>query len=153
MSAGAATAAAQSPGDRDTPLVPTHLGPAVHGDLQRTPARIIYTGDGTGFFAGPGEGGHRPRTQAIKWTQWEARTATGHGADWADNCNPNCAGGSFSAYAVSLRLSSPRVLDGYKVFTRLSAIYTRGRPSYVKDRHETFTLRYEAKGGGFFWAR
>ena len=153
MSAGAATATAQSPGDGDTPLVPTHLGPPVHGDLQRTPARIIYTGDGTGFFAGPGQGGHRPRTHAISWTQWGAQTATGQGADWVDNCNPDCAGGSFSAYAVSLTLSMPRVLDGDKVFTRLSVSYIRSRPSYVKHRHETFRLKYEAKAGGFFWAQ
>src|SRR5437660_1029096 len=63
-------------------------------------AVISYTGDGTGFvggFDGTGRAsGGRGHFGHVTWLTWTNQVATGSGALWGDNCEPNCARGTFS---------------------------------------------------------
>ena len=89
--------------------LPTLLGNSPKGPekLLVRPAQIIYTGDGSGILGGfdgaPGKGfGH------LRWTRWTTGSAYGHGADWIDDCRPDCAGGTFTAHAATLNAFRPR---------------------------------------------
>jgi len=116
FSAGAAASAAAAA----LPAVPTELAkpaPAVKGGIANPavrPGSIIYTGDGTGSLAGP----QRAR-QKIQWSQWGTTSATGTGADYVDNCIPDCARGKASRTPVTLKLSTPKRIGGHLIFTRM----------------------------------
>lgn len=131
------------------PKIPIFLGPASHNNLQIRPVRITYTGDGTGFFAGPGHASHKPRIGHLRWSRWTATGASGSGYDWDDNCTPACANGLRTPYHVLLALSRPGKLGGHLVFTRLQVSYTGRRPKYEKRQSFTFKLSYYR--GSFSW--
>lgn len=92
-SAPAPSSAAQSDvGVCVTPVV------TCKGELKTEPAQIILSGDGTAFVTG------------LLWTGWGSNGATGSGTLKLDNCEPNCAQGSFTDYQVTVVLSD---LTGY----------------------------------------
>ena len=74
--------------------------PAVtcNGELKSEPSQIIVSGDGSAFITG------------LTWTGWGQSGATGSGTLKLDNCNPNCAQGSFTDYEATVVLSD---LTGY----------------------------------------
>ena len=97
--------------------LPTLLGDAPHFHLtwQVKPASILYTGDGSGILGGfDGTGAVHPGR--LMWQTWTATRATGSGADWIDDCRPNCANGTFKAHAVKVVAFRPE--GGH--FTRLT---------------------------------
>jgi hypothetical protein len=114
------------------------------------PKQIVYTGDGSGFLAGPGKTGRRPKPSNLKWTSWTGNAALGSGDDWINNCEPFCAAGSFSEHAVNIKLYRPRKMLGLLVFTRMTLHYTHGPNPFTHKSSETFKL-----GGGpvrqLFW--
>lgn len=87
--------------------------------FQIRPMRVSLIQDGTrylgGFDArGRGDFGH------ITWLTWTARSATGKGAYWIDDCQPSgCASGTFFGWAARLRAFAPQ--GGH--FTRLTLRY------------------------------
>jgi hypothetical protein len=104
------TAAAAVPAGsaRAAGALPTLLGNWVKGPskLLVRPAQIIYTGDGSGalggFDGGKGKGfGH------LTWTRWTTGSAFGHGADWIDDCRPDCADGTFTAHRATVNAFRP----------------------------------------------
>jgi hypothetical protein len=109
------------------PRLPTGLAPA----LQVRPAVIGYTGDGSGWLGGSDGHGHgrRNRFGHLHWTRWTPTAATGHGAVWIDDCTPDCAAGTFRAYAATVSVSRPRA----GVFRRLTLRY-RYHGKRVADR-------------------
>lgn len=131
--------------------LPEYLGPPSTHDLQVRPKIIVWTGDGSGLFAGRGR--PRPKTRSfgrLHWTEWRGKSeARAWGANWFDDCSPDCAGGTFTAYAVNLRAFRPAFLAGYYVFTRMTVTYAHGRPSYVKTRSHTWRL--VSNSGSYFW--
>ena len=48
----------------------------------------------------------------IEWSTWEASGASGVGEYFANNCEPDCAGGKFEFTRVNLALSRPINVDG-----------------------------------------
>jgi eukaryotic-like serine/threonine-protein kinase len=68
------------------------------GELKTEPAQIIVSGDGSAFITG------------LTWTGWGLSSATGAGTLKLDNCNPNCAQGSYTDYQATVILSK---LTGY----------------------------------------
>ncbi|MGZ4169503.1 MAG: hypothetical protein ACXVFO_20910, partial [Solirubrobacteraceae bacterium] len=114
------------------------------------PGQIVYTGDGSGLLAGPGQGGRHPKFGRLKWTSWTATAALGSGADWINNCEPFCAAGSFAQHPVTIKLYRPRRLAGLQVFTRMTIHYTRGANPYTHKPTETFMLS-AASGHQLFW--
>ncbi len=113
------------------------------------PKQIIYTGDGSGFLAGPGKGGRRPKPGKLKWSSWTSGAAVGSGDDWLNNCEPFCAAGTYSQHAVNIKLYRPRKLLGLLVFTRMSLRYTHG-PNPVTHKSSE-TLKLAAAGKLLFW--
>jgi hypothetical protein len=113
------------------------------------PGQIIYTGDGSGFLAGPGKGGRRPKPGKLAWSSWTSRAAVGSGDDWLNNCQPFCAAGTFSQHAVTIKLYRPRKLLGLLVFTRLTLHYTHGANPFTHKSSET--LKLAPAGRQLFW--
>ena len=106
--------------------LPTLLGNWVRGPskLLVRPAQIIYTGDGSGILGGF-DGGKGRGFGHLTWTKWTTGSAYGHGADWIDDCRPDCADGTFTAHRATVNAFRPR--DGR--FTRLTISTSyRGKP-------------------------
>lgn len=132
------------------PQVPVFLGQPLQGkDPLVKPSRITYTGDGTGFFAGGGYASHRPRIGRLRWQSWTATQAVAKGANWLDNCTPDCASGLRTPYSVALTLWRPRLVGGYLVFTRINVTYTKRVPLRWPKR---FTMRLGHPVYGFVWS-
>lgn len=140
-----------SSGATVTPQMPSFSGPLGHHDLQRRPYTIIISGDGSNFLAGRGQTSKHPRVGRLSWSQWSATDGRATGANWIDDCEPNCAQGTLHPYPITVHVYRPRVIAGRRLFTRLSYTYARGRPSYVKSRTTTLRLVYQAKFKTFFW--
>lgn len=129
------------------PVSPTYLDATTAYDgLQVKPATITYTGDGTGFLGGAHA---RNRNSRIHWTKWTAHRALGTGFNQLNDCNPDCAGGTFHGFRVKIELWRPRTLAGTLVFTRMTIFYENRHPP-GEPRHYTFTDTYRA-GGGYSW--
>jgi hypothetical protein len=83
------------------------------------PAQIVYTGDGSGVLGGFSGKGPYPRFGRLRWSMWNNRQAMGSGAVWLDDCQPDCADGTFHPYAVKVHAFRPQA--GH--FTRLTLRY------------------------------
>jgi hypothetical protein len=84
------------------------------------PATVYISGDGSLW------------AKDIIWTGWGSPEATGHGTAEADDCQPDCAEGTYSAHAVTITLSDPDPWHHDLVYTRASySIPSLGQ-------HETF---------------
>jgi hypothetical protein len=130
--------------------VPAYDGPALAGkNPQVRPAQIIYTGDGSGLLAGRGTRSRRPKFGRLHWTSWNATEGRAFGADWADNCLPDCADGTFTPYPVNIKVFRPRVLEGHRIFTRMQVTYTGKLPERVHNRVQIWKV--EASHGQYFW--
>jgi hypothetical protein len=125
-------------------------GPPKAGkNVKVRPNQIVYTGDGSGFLAGPGKTGRRPKPGKLKWSAWTGSAALGAGDDWLNNCEPFCAAGSFSEHAVNIKLYRPRTMLGVLVFTRMNIHYTHGPNPFTHKTAETLGLKSVA--GQLFW--
>jgi len=113
------------------------------------PKQIVYSGDGSGFLAGPGQAGRHPKPSNLKWSTWTSGAAQGSGDDWLNNCEPFCAGGTFSQHAVTITLFRPRRMLGLLVFTRMRLRYTHGPNPFTHKSSESFKLTKAA--GQLFW--
>jgi hypothetical protein len=128
------------------PRVPTELeATAADHSLQVRPRAIVYTGDGTGVIAGERSARHGA---GIRWTSWTGQFARGTGADWLDDCRPDCAGGHFHGYPARIVAWRPRRLRGTRVFTRLTLFYERRVPA-GQYAHDTFTAAVSSGGLGY----
>ena len=61
--------------------------------MKTEPTQIVTTGDGSGYV------------KNLTWSGWGSATATGAGILELDNCNPNCAQGTFTGYPATVTLS------------------------------------------------
>ena len=71
------------------------------------------------------------RVRAIQWSSWTANEARGRGTALVNDCNPNCAGGTFRRYPVRLRDFRPRMTGGCvpgSLFTRLGWRFPQSKP-------------------------
>jgi hypothetical protein len=59
-----------------------------------------------------------------------------------------CAAGKFHGYAVTLKLTSPKKVEGLDVFTRMEVTSTGKRPSHA-PKSQTWKLGHSKKF--FFW--
>lgn len=102
---------------------PAQARPTLHDGVEGfkvRPAAILVSGDGSGWLGGagadaPGDYGR------IRWTAFSRSGARGNGRIFAGDCEPDCAGGTFSSWRAVIR--ARRVRDGH--YTRLSAAYER----------------------------
>jgi len=122
----AATVAVGLAGSAVARGLPTLLGNSPKGPIKLMirPAQIIYTGDGSGILGGF-DGGKGKGFGHLTWTRWTTGSAFGHGADWIDDCRPDCAEGTFTAHQATVNAFRPR---GGR-FTRLTIRTSyRGKP-------------------------
>lgn len=143
IAAGASAAAS-------LPVSPTYLSAtAAYNGLQVEPARITFTGDGSGFLSGAHA---RDQSSGIRWTKWTRRLALGTGFEQLNDCSPSCAGGTFHGFPVRIELWRPQTVGGTLVFTRMTIFYTKAPPR-GEPRHYTFTDIYRQGGRpGYSWA-
>lgn len=109
------------------------------------PAVIGYTGDGTGYVGGFGGQG-RNHFGHMKWLTYTTQVATGSGALWGDNCEPDCARGTFSPVPVKVRAFAPRC--GH--FTRLTLRYERESEKFTDERGVKFYNSVVASLPGYY---
>ncbi len=103
------------------------------------PAQMVYTGDGSGILGGfNGKGPYR-RFGRLRWSIWNQRQAIGSGAVWLDDCEPDCATGTFHPYAVKVHVFDPE--HGH--FTRLTL-------RYHYEGHEVIDRRSVRKYGSSY---
>ena len=75
--------------------------------MEVKPSQITTSGDGSGYV------------DKITWTNWGSGEATGTGTLELDNCNPNCAQGTYTGYPATV------TVDGLKPYgTGLEAYST-----------------------------
>jgi hypothetical protein len=129
------------------PKLPSQIGRPSKGDLEIRPANIVYTGDGSGFFAGAPKANHRAKP--LNWSGWTATGGQGSGFNWLNNCTPNCAGGTFHRFAVKLDAYRPRRLGGHLIFTRMKVTYTGKMP---KRNSRTQVWKVVHQSGGYFYS-
>jgi hypothetical protein len=85
------------------------------------PAQVVFAcGDGN-FYA-----------TALHWSHWGSSDAEAAGTGHQNDCTPDCAGGKFHAYPLSVRLSRPVVcVHGRREFSRLAWTFTAAKPARV----------------------
>jgi hypothetical protein len=107
------------------------------------PAEISYTGDSTGFLGGFDGTGTYPNYGSLSWSSWTHGSATASGAVWINDCNPDCAGGTFSPAAVTVTAFKAK----QRHFRRLTIQYTYQGTAYTDRR----VLRPGFSRGSWFW--
>jgi hypothetical protein len=135
--AASATAVAST-----TPAFPAFSGPPSKTNPVVKPSEILYTGDGSEFFAGKKS---PTKTAKLHWSTWNGTEGLGTGYNWINHCSPDCAQGKFSQYPVTLKVSRPAKEGKYLVFTRLKVTYT-GKKFGPK---QSFTWKVTFKHGYF----
>jgi hypothetical protein len=69
------------------------------------PSQIVDSGDGSGYV------------KDLVWSNWGGQQATATGVEEIDDCNPNCAQGSFAGYAATVTVAGLKPygtgLEGY----------------------------------------
>jgi len=64
------------------------------GYMKTEPAKIITSADGSGLV------------QNLTWSGWGSATALGTGTLEIDDCNPNCAQGTYTGYPATVTLTN-----------------------------------------------
>jgi hypothetical protein len=127
------------------PPLPTLVNPWT-GKFAVRPGEIGLSGDGSSFLAGARQHGRQRRSNPnwagrIAWSSWTATQAIGSGANWHDNCEPDCASGHYYPSPVRLRAYDPS--KGH--FTRL---WMRER---YRGKWHTYILKLTYDGGAWYW--
>lgn len=74
--------------------------------MKPQPTMMTPSGDGSLYVTG------------ITWQGWGTGSATGTGTAHADNCNPNCAQGTYHQYPGTITLTSPKPWRGKMAYGR-----------------------------------
>ena len=70
----------------------------------------------------------------MSWSRWGRDIARGHGKAAVDDCDPNCAEGTFHTYPVRVRLKNPKKVCGHRFFTTIVIVYTDRHPAGIPKR-------------------
>jgi hypothetical protein len=71
------------------------------------------------------------RVRGISWSSWTGQEATGRGTALVNDCDPNCAAGTFRRYPIRLRAFRPRETGSCvpgSLFTRLAWRFPQAKP-------------------------
>lgn len=93
------------------------------------------------FLAVAGEGSFNIRQ--VKWASWGHSSAHGQGIGAQDDCEPDCATGTFHRAPVRIVLRRGRMKCGHRIWTRMNLNWVQGPPPGLSDpppRHEVWTL-------------
>lgn len=66
----------------------------------------------------------------LKWSSWNATSATGTGAYNANDCTPNCSAGKVNSFPVKVTLSKVKTCSGqtHLAFKQAALTYTGTKP-------------------------
>jgi hypothetical protein len=69
--------------------------------------------------------------RSITWSSWTTRSAGGKGTASVNDCDPNCAAGTFQSYPASVKLITPELCRAGRPmqFTRIVVTFTGSRPA------------------------
>lgn len=80
----------------------------------------------------------------VHWSFWGSRVARGRGIGAQDDCEPDCATGTFHRAPSRIRLWRPRRKCGHAVWTRMTLTWSHGPPNgipgYSRSRREHWRL-------------
>jgi serine/threonine protein kinase len=78
--------------------------------MKSQPVQIVNSGDGSGYLKG------------LTWSSWGQPTAQGTGLLEIDNCNPNCAQGTFTGYPATVTLTNltPYGTSGFEAYADMT---------------------------------
>jgi hypothetical protein len=79
------------------------------------PDRISFGTDGTHFIT------------RLAWSRWLPSAARATGRYYIDDCEPDCAAGTFHEYTVTMLLSHVVTGDGHSYFAGMTLRWTRSR--------------------------
>jgi hypothetical protein len=82
------------------------VGPCQGITPKHEPSSLLMSGDGSLY------------AQHIAWIGWGTASATGHGTAEVNNCQPDCAAGTYSAHPVTITLTKPERWHRDMVYTR-----------------------------------
>jgi hypothetical protein len=92
------------------------------------PAKITITCADANFYV-----------TGLRWSSWNAKTASAAGVAHVNDCMPYCAAGTFHTYPAALTLSRPAVCHGRLVFGKLAWRFTSAKP---KDQPRVGSITY-----------
>ena len=118
------------------PTVVYGFGNYGFGSLHATvkPDRIVFGTDGTHFI-----------TQ-LKWSRWQSSGAQAVGRYYIDNCVPDCAGGRYHVYRVTMLLSRAVSRHGRSYFAGMTLRWTQSKVNVTR------ALSWGTHGGKLaFW--
>lgn len=69
--------------------------------------------------------------EKMHWIHWGSRAARGRGIGAQDDCEPDCATGTFHRAPAKIRLWRPRRRCGNRIWTRMTLIWVHGPPRGV----------------------
>lgn len=74
----------------------------------------------------------------LRWRTWGSAAATASGTARVNDCTPDCAGGRFHDYPVTVTASTLTRCGVTPVYARLTIAYAGSRPAFLarNDRHE-----------------
>ena len=105
--------------------------------FQVRPELLPLSGDGTVFVGGPGwktRGRRVLNFGAVRWTNFGGSEATGLGLLWLNNCQPNCAEGSFRHYSAAVTATVVR--KGHYTLLKVESIVGKRRVNDVYGLYE-----------------
>ena len=105
--------------------------------FQVRPELLPLSGDGTVFVGGPGWKARGRRVLnfgAVEWTNFGGSEATGLGLLWLNNCQPNCAEGSFRHYSAAVTATVVR--KGHYTRLKVESIVGKRRVNDVYTLYE-----------------
>jgi hypothetical protein len=80
----------------------------------------------------------------MHWSAWTDRVARGRGIGAQDDCEPDCATGTFHRAPAKVRLWRPKRRCGHGVWTRMTLTWLHGPPSgipgYSRSRRQHWRL-------------
>jgi hypothetical protein len=79
------------------------------------------------------------RVTKIKWSSYGTSSANGSATARVNDCNPDCAGGTFRSYPATVRLTRVRQCGDVPQFKRIAVTFTGKRP---KGMAKTETERF-----------
>jgi hypothetical protein len=98
-------------------------GPITYFAQSQDPAEPAYR---PGDLQVAGEGSFI--VQKMHWSIWNERVVRGRGIGAQDDCEPDCATGTYHRAPARIRLWRPRRKCGNRIWTRMTLIWVHGPP-------------------------
>jgi hypothetical protein len=76
--------------------------------------------------------------EKLKWQDWNGTKAHARGTASINDCEPNCAGGTFHDYPVKVTLFRPKSCTSGKLWSRMDITFTGALPTPGTHRRDRY---------------